>query len=319
MILVTGGAGYIGGITAAELLRLGRDVCVYDNLSRGHRDTVPDGAIFREANLGDTEALKRVFAELPIEAVMHFAGYALVGESMSDPALYFNNNVCNGLNLLNAAQEAGVSRFIFSSTCAIFADVDLEPLNETSPLGPDNPYGESKLIFEKTLEWYRKIHQMEVFSLRYFNACGADGSRGERHDPETHLIPLVLDAADGRRERIAIHGNDYPTADGTCIRDYIDVRDLADAHIAALDAAADAAGHYNLGSGTGYSVREVIATVERVTGFRVPVTVGPRRAGDPPIRIADPKLANEKLGWQAKRTLEDSVRSAWLFMQGSAS
>ncbi len=318
MILVTGGAGYIGGITAAALLRMGRDVCVYDNLSRGHRDAIPEGALFREADLGDAEALKRTFAELPIAAVLHFAGYALVGESMSDPGLYFRNNVCAGLNLLNAANDAGVSRFIFSSTCAIFADVDENPLRESSPLLPDNPYGESKLMFERALEWYSKIHAMEVFSLRYFNACGADGSRGERHEPETHLIPLVLEAAASRRDAVSVYGSDYPTVDGTCIRDYIDVRDLADAHIAALDAKTAEAGQYNLGTGRGFSVREVIATVERVTGRRVPVTVGPRRDGDPPIRVADPTLANEKLGWRAKRTLEDSVRSAWGFMQGSA-
>lgn len=319
MILVTGGAGYIGGIAAAELVRQGREVCVYDNLSCGHRDAVPDGALFREADLSDSEALKRTFAELPIDAVMHFAGYTLVGESMRNPALYFSNNVSNGLNLLEAAQAAGVRRFIFSSTCAIFADEHTRPLTESSSLKPANPYGESKLMFERILEWYRRIHGTETFILRYFNACGADGVRGERHEPETHLIPLALEAAAGKRESLVIYGDDYPTADGTAIRDYIHVSDLADAHIASLDAPAESAGPYNLGTGRGHSVKQVIATAERVTGRRIAVTIGPRRDGDSPIRVSDPTLANQRLGRRAERTLENAVQSAWEFMQRGAS
>ncbi len=229
MILVTGGAGYIGSITAAALVRQGRDVCVYDNLSRGYRDAVPDGALFRQADLSDCEELERTFAELPIEVVLHFASYIVVEESMRNPAVYFNNNVVGGLNLLHAAQSAGVRRFVFSSTAAIYDDADSEPLKETSPLKPANPYGESKLMFEQALEWYRKIYGTEAFIFRYFNVCGADGPRGERREPKTHLIPSVLETAAGRRESMVIHGDDYPTADGAAIRDYIHVNDLADA------------------------------------------------------------------------------------------
>ena len=318
MILVTGGAGYIGSVTAAALVRQGREVCVYDNLSRGYRDAVPEGALFREADLIDSAALKRTFAELPIEAVLHFASYILVAESMRNPAIYFDNNVVGGLNLLHAAQSAGVRRFVFSSTAAIYDDAAYEPLTETSRLKPANPYGESKLMFEQALEWYRKVHRMEAFVFRYFNVCGADGGRGERREPKTHLIPSVLEAVVGKRESVVIHGDDYPTADGAAVRDYIHVKDLVDAHIASLDAPAELAGQYNLGVGRGYSVKEVIAAAERVTGCRIPTVIGPRRDGDAAVRVSDPTLANRRLGWRAERTLEEAVKSSWEFMQRSS-
>ena len=320
MILVTGGAGYIGSITTAKLVSQGRDVCIFDNLSRGYRDAVPDGALFRHADLADRGELERAFAELPIEAVLHFASYIVVEESVRNPAIYFSNNVSNGLNLLQAAQSAGVRRFIFSSTAAVYDDAAPAPLKESSPLKPANPYGESKLMFEQMLEWYRRIYGTEAFTFRYFNVCGADGPRGERREPKTHLIPSVLESAAGKRESVVIHGNDYPTNDGSAIRDFIHVNDLADAHIAALDAPAELAGQYNLGVGRGHSVKEVIAAAERVTGRRIPSTTGPRRDGDSVMRVSDPTLANRRLGWKAERTLEEALRSSWEFMQryGSA-
>jgi len=315
MILVTGGAGYIGGVCAERLLELGYEVCVLDNLSRGFREVVPHKATFVEADLADREALDWTFREHPIEAVMHFAAYALVGESMEQPNLYFRNNFVNALNLLEAAQKAGVDRFIFSSTCAIFGDKVAPPIAEDAPKAPINPYGESKLCFERALEWNRRLSGLSYFALRYFNACGATPTRGERHEPETHLIPIVLDVAAGAREHIRILGDDYPTPDGTCIRDYVHVLDLADAHIAALEADGELSGGYNLGVGKGASVREVIDTARRVTGKDIREVVSPRRPGDPPELVADPRKVQEKLGWKPKLTLEDSVRSAWEFLE----
>ncbi|MBI1355960.1 MAG: UDP-glucose 4-epimerase GalE [Acidobacteria bacterium] len=315
MILVTGGAGYIGGITAEQLLARGYEVCILDNLSRGCRDVIPEGADFVEADLADQAALTRLFAERPIQAVMHFAAYALVGESMERPNLYFRNNFVSALNLLEAAQQAGVERFIFSSTCAIFGDKVAPPIGEDAPKKPINPYGESKLAFEKALEWTHRLHGLPFFALRYFNACGASPTRGERHEPETHLIPLVLRAAAGEMPAIKVFGNDYPTPDGTCIRDYVHVLDLADAHILALEAPAELAGGYNVGVGRGDSVREVIDTARRVTGKEIPEIAVARRPGDPPELVADSRKIQQKLGWKPQRTLEDSIRSAWEFKQ----
>ena len=313
MILVTGGAGYIGGVTAEQLLAQGREVCVLDNLSRGYRDAVPEGADFVEADLGDRDALARLFRERPIRAVMHFAAYALVGESMELPNLYFRNNFSYALQLLEAAQQAGVERFIFSSTCAIFGDQVAPPIAEDAPKNPINPYGESKLAFEKALEWTRRLHGMPYFALRYFNACGASPTRGERHEPETHLIPLVLRVAAGEAPAIKVFGNDYPTPDGTCIRDYVHVLDLAEAHIRALEAPAELAGGYNVGVGHGDSVREVIDMARLVTGREIPEVAVARRPGDPPELVADSRKIQQKLGWRPRRTLEDSIRSAWEF------
>jgi UDP-glucose 4-epimerase len=315
LILVTGGAGYIGGVTAEKLLHLGEDVVIYDNLSRGHSDAVPAAATFVEGEIGDREKLRETFRHYPISGILHFAAFALVGESMTDPALYFRNNLSAALTLLDESQTAAVERFIFSSTCAIFGDQNPSPIGETAPKSPINPYGESKLAFERALHWHHEIHGMAYFALRYFNACGATAERGERHEPETHLIPLVLEAAAGERDAIQILGDDYPTPDGTCIRDYIHVEDLADAHIAALKADAQLSGCYNLGTGRGHSVREVIDTARRVTEREIPTQVAPRRPGDPPELVADPGLVREKLGWTHRHDLESAIRSAWQFKQ----
>lgn len=313
MILVTGGAGYIGAIVSERLLAGGREVCVYDNLARGHRDAIPAGAELVEADLADADRLRTTFRDFPIKAVMHFAAYAMVGESMEQPLLYFRNNFANALNLLEAAQQAGVDRFVFSSTCAVYGDQVPVPIADGTPTNPINPYGESKLAFEKALEWSRRRLGLSYFALRYFNACGATAERGERHDPETHLIPVVLNVAAGEIDHVRILGDGYPTPDGTCIRDYIHVLDLADAHIRALEAPAELSGAYNLGTGEGASVRTVIDTARRVTGRDIREVVAPRRPGDPPELVADSARIREKLGWAPQHDLESAIRSAWEF------
>jgi UDP-glucose 4-epimerase len=313
MILVTGGAGYIGSIAAERLLERGFEVCVYDSLFRGYRDAVPDKAAFVEGDLADREKLRQVFREHSIDAVMHFAALAEVSESMRDASAYFRTNVGGALVLLDEAHAAGVKRFVFSSTCALFGGQAPSPIAESAPANPISPYGESKWLVERMLAWYRQVHGLTYFCLRYFNACGATAERGERHDPETHLIPLVLQAAAGERDAIKVYGSDYPTPDGTCVRDYIHVLDLADAHIATLDAPDELSGCYNAGTGRGNSVREVIDTVRRVTGREVREVAAPRRPGDAPELVADPALIRSKLDWQAKYSLEDAVCSAWEF------
>jgi UDP-glucose 4-epimerase len=313
MILVTGGAGYIGSVAAERLLERGFEVCVYDSLFRGYRDAVPQAAVFVEGDLADREKLSRIFREYPIDAVMHFAALAEVTESMRDAAGYFHNNVGGALALLEEAHDAGVKRFIFSSTCALFGDQVPSPIAEDAPANPISPYGESKWLVERALAWYRRVHGLTYFCLRYFNACGATAERGERHDPETHLIPLILQVAAGEREAIKVYGADYPTPDGTCVRDYIHVLDIADAHIATLEAPDELSGCYNAGTGRGNSVREVIDTVRRVTGREVREVAAERRPGDAAELVADPSRIRSKLGWQAKLALEDAVRSAWEF------
>ncbi len=313
MFLITGGAGYIGSVVAEQLLDLGDEVVIYDNLSRGYRDAVPEKAVFVEAELADRDRLAKVFKDYPITGVLHFAAFALVGESMEQAARYFHNNLGCALVLLEETQRAGVDRFVFSSTCAVFGDKNPPPIGEAANKAPINPYGESKLAVEKALAWYRHSHGLNYFALRYFNACGATELRGERHEPETHLIPLVFRAAAGESEGIRVMGTDYPTPDGTCIRDYIHVLDLAEAHILALRAAPDLSGCYNLGTGKGDSVREVIDTVRRVTGRDVSEIVAARRPGDPPELVADPSLAEEALDWRARLDLESAVTSAWEF------
>ena len=313
MILVTGGAGYIGSVASERLLGRGFEVCAYDSLFRGYRDAVPEAAIFVEGELADRAKLSRVFREYPIEAVMHFAALAEVTESMRDAAGYFRNNVGATLVLLEEARAAGVRRFVFSSTCALFGDQVPSPIAEDAPANPISPYGESKWLVERMLAWYRQVHGLTYFCLRYFNACGATAERGERHDPETHLIPLVLQVAAGEREAIKVYGSDYPTPDGTCVRDYIHVLDLADAHIATLEAADELSGCYNAGTGSGNSVREVIDTVRRVTGREIREVAAGRRPGDAPELVADPSRLRSKLGWEARFSLEDAVRSAWEF------
>jgi UDP-glucose 4-epimerase len=315
MILVTGGAGYIGSVVAERLLDLGHEVCVYDNLFRGNSDAVPGQAVFVQGDLADRELLRKVLRQYPIRAVMHFAALALVGESMREPGLYYDNNLCRPLVLLAEAQAAGVERFVLSSTAAVYGEKNPSPIGETASKEPINPYGQTKLALERALRWYREIHGIGYFCLRYFNACGATRQRGERHDPETHLIPLVLRAAAGESEGIRIFGSDYPTPDGTCIRDYIHVEDLADAHIAALGAAPELSGSYNAGTSHGHSVREVIETARRVTGRTIAEFVESRRPGDPPELVANPSLIQEKLGWKAKRSLEAAIQSAWEFKQ----
>ena len=313
MFLVTGGAGYIGSVVAEKVLDLGSEVVVYDNLSRGYRDAVPEKAVFVEAELADRNRLRQVFEDYPITGVLHFAALALVGESMEQAARYFHNNLGCALVLLEETQRAGVDRFVFSSSCAVFGDKNPPPINEAANKAPINPYGESKLAVEKALAWYRHSHGLNYFALRYFNACGATELRGERHEPETHLIPLVFRAAAGESEGIRVMGTDYPTPDGTCVRDYIHVEDLASAHILALRAAPDLSGCYNLGTGKGDSVREVIDTARRVTGRDIPEIVALRRPGDPPELVADPHLAEETLGWRAERDLESAIVTAWEF------
>jgi UDP-glucose 4-epimerase len=313
MILVTGGAGYIGSVAAERLLERGYEVCVYDSLFRGYRDAVPPRAAFVEADLADREMLRRVFREYPIQAVMHFAALAEVTESMRDAAGYFRNNVGGALVLLEETLAAGVRRFVFSSTCALFGDLNPSPIAEDATPNPISPYGESKWLVERMLAWYRQVHGLTYFALRYFNACGATAERGERHNPETHLIPLILQVATGEREAINVYGADYPTPDGTCVRDYIHVLDLADAHIATLEASEELSGCYNAGTGRGSSVREVIDTVRRVTGREIREIAAPRRPGDAAELVADPTRIQTKLGWKAKFGLEDAVRSAWEF------
>ena len=313
-VLLTGGAGYIGSVCTEELLNAGHQVTVYDNLSEGHRSAVDPRARFI---LGEPEKpgdiANAVKASAP-EAILHFAAFALVGESMTDPGKYFHNNVANGLKLLEAAVAGGVKKFIFSSTCATYGPPDRVPMTEDLPQRPINPYGESKLMFEKMLGWYREIHGLEFVAFRYFNAAGASEKLGEHHRVETHLIPRVLQVALGQLPHCEIFGTDYPTPDGTCIRDYIHIVDLAQAHILAL--APSARGFYNLGNGDGYSVREVVSTCETITGKKLPVIERPRRPGDPPRLVAAADKARRELGWQPKHPkLDDIVATAWRWHQ----
>ena len=315
-VLVIGGAGYIGSHTARALRRAGHGVVIFDNLSTGH-EFLADGFELVKGDVLDRSALDRVMPRA--DAVMHFAAHAYVGESVTNPRKYFRNNVEGGLSLLNAMLEAGVKKIIFSSTCAVYGDAARVPIQESTPRQPVNPYGVSKLFFEQALEAYDRAYGCRFVSLRYFNAAGADesGEIGELHDPETHLIPLALRAAAGLGPELCVFGSDYPTPDGTCIRDYIHVTDLADAHVKALDhlAAGTESFAVNVGTGKGHSVQEVITAVEEVTGQRVPRTIGPRRAGDPPALVADPAKAQALLQWKATRSLQDVVSTAWNWMQ----
>lgn len=308
--LVTGGAGYIGSVCVEELLNGGHEVVVFDNLSEGHRAAVDPRARFVRGCLSDPEDIFVALEASGADAVLHFAADALVGESMKDPGKYFRNNVANGLNLLEACVRAGVKKFVFSSTCATYGTPERVPIDEQLPQRPINPYGESKLIFERMLEWYRQIHGLEFVGFRYFNAAGASERFGEHHRIETHLIPNILKVPLGQAPSVSIFGTDYPTPDGTCVRDYIHLTDLADAHIRALEPGRT--GFYNLGNGDGYSVREVIAACEKVTGKSIPVVEQPRRPGDPPRLVAAANKAKTELGWIPKVTrLEDIVASAW--------
>jgi len=314
-ILVTGGAGYIGSHTAKALARAGYRPVTYDSLVYGHRHAVKWGP-FIEGDIADTAKLERVIQDEAIDAVVHFAAFAYVGESVTKPEIYFQNNVVGSLSLLDAMRHTGVKPIVFSSTCATYGMPDRMPITEDTLQRPINPYGETKLMIERALAWYGPAHDIRSVSLRYFNACGADpeGEIGEEHDPETHLIPLILDAALGKRAAIDVFGTDYPTPDGTAVRDYIHVQDLADAHVKALSYLFEggATTQVNLGTGTGNSVTEVIDAVERVTGRKVPKRLVARRAGDPPELVADPTKANALLGWKPKLSDIDSIiRTAW--------
>jgi UDP-glucose 4-epimerase len=313
-ILVVGGAGYIGSVCAELLLNEGHEVAILDNLSEGHRAAVDQRAHFLEAHLADRDGIAQAVARLRPDAVMHFAASALVGESMRDPSKYFRNNVANGLNLLDAMVAGDVRQIVFSSTCATFGLPERLPIDESLPQRPINPYGESKLAFEKILRWYDQIHGVRFISLRYFNAAGASEKFGEDHRCETHLIPNVLKVALRRQPHVEIFGTDYDTPDGTCIRDYIHILDLARAHILALGAPASAS--YNLGTGGGSSVREVIDACRKVTGKEIPVIEKPRRCGDPPRLIAASEKIKRELGWQPQfQALDTIVSSAWKWHQ----
>ena len=309
-IFVAGGAGYIGSICVEQLLNEGYEVAVFDNLTEGHRKAVDGRATFFQGDLADRSVLRRAFAEVKPDAVMHFAANALVGESMQNPSKYFRNNVANGINLLDMAVEFAVQKFVFSSTCATFGIPDRMPLDESLPQKPINPYGESKLMFETILRWYHEIHKLSFVALRYFNAAGASETFGEDHRIETHLIPNVLKVALGRKEAVEVYGTDYPTPDGTCIRDYIHILDLAQAHIRALHSPDTA--FYNLGTGGGSSVREVIEACRKVTGHAIPVIEKPRRPGDPPRLIAASDKIKAALGWNPRfQNILPIVESAW--------
>ncbi len=336
-IFVTGGAGYIGGTVAALFAEQGHSTVVFDNLSHGRRDLLPPGIEFIEGELADRQALESIFENArkqgqPFDAVLHFAALIEAGESMVHPELFFRNNTASTLSLLEAMLACGPKRLVFSSTAAVYGEPETIPIKEDARLAPTNPYGQSKLLVEEMLSWLNRIHGLRYASLRYFNVAGALESplgvtRGEAHDPETHLIPLVLDVALGRRPSIRIYGDDYPTPDGTCIRDYIHVSDLADAHILAL-AALDSDSKnqsraenqgpliYNLGNGQGFSVLEVIQSARRVTGHPIPAEIHPRRPGDPAVLVAGSEKAIRELGWKPRYTsLDDIIRTAWIWHQ----
>jgi len=309
-VLVTGGAGYIGSVTAEMLIKAGHETVVFDNFERGHRSAVDSRAAVLEGDLRDQTSIEKAMRDVQPAAVIHFAAYALVGESMEYPQKYFDNNVKGGINLAGAMLKNGVKRIIFSSTCATYGQPDKIPIKEDTPQKPTNPYGESKLMLEKILSWYGRIHGMQPVFLRYFNACGASGKFGEDHAPETHLIPNIMKVALGQKPALEIFGNDYETPDGTCIRDYIHIEDLAQAHILALTA--KQTGAFNLGTETGSSVQEVLQTARQITGKKITAEILPRRPGDPARLVADASNASAILGWHPTRSsLENIIASAW--------
>ncbi len=311
-ILVTGGAGYIGSATAEALLKAGHSVTVYDSLITGHRGAVPQGATFIEADLSDSHTLAKTLTDQQFEAVMHFAAFIEAGESMKEPGRFYHNNLCNSLALIETAIRAEVRRFVLSSTAAVYRS-SAEPLTEESSLAPTNVYGHTKLMIEQALDWYRQIHGLHFAALRYFNACGALPDRGEAHQPESHLIPLVLRVPLGQRDAAQIYGTDYPTPDGTCIRDYIHLADLVSAHLLALEGLSERDRLiYNLGSGNGYSVREVIESARRVTGHAIPATEMPPRPGDAARLVASSQKIKRELGWKPEHDdLHEIIASAW--------
>lgn len=315
-LLVTGGAGYIGSITAAHLLAAGHEVAVFDNLSKGHMQAVPPGARFVEGDLLNEQQLRQALST-GFDGVLHFAALSLVGESVQQPERYYRNNVCGTLNLLDAMRAAGIPRLVFSSTAAVYGEPDIIPIPETAIPRPTNPYGGSKQAVDQMIGFEAAAHGLAAVSLRYFNVAGASGGLGEAHHPETHLIPLVLQAAAGERPAVQIYGTDYPTPDGTAIRDYIHIDDLARAHLLALDSArASEHSIYNLGNGRGFSVREVIEAARAVTGQSIEAVEAPRRAGDPPILVASSQKIQQELGWvPQKPELATMIADAWQWRQ----
>ena len=317
--LVTGGAGYVGSVVVEELIAAGAErVVVLDDLSKGHAAAVTTPATFVQGDVCDGALVRRICEENGIDAVVHMAASSLVGESVTAPKKYYANNVTKGLALLDALVDAGVKRFVFSSTAATYGEPEVVPITEDLPTAPTNPYGETKLALERALGWYQRAYGLSFAALRYFNAAGATQRNGEQHDPETHLIPIVLDVARGRRREVAIFGDDYATPDGTCIRDYIHVSDLARAHVLAIAGMQkNAARVYNLGcGGAGYSVRQVIQVAEQVTGRPIRAVVAPRRAGDPPALVASSDRIREELGWQpARGELATIVEDAWRWLE----
>jgi len=316
-VMVTGGAGYIGSIVSEELMRDGHEVVVYDNLQEGHLGAVVEGAPFIQADLLDGDLLRDMLKVYRIEAVVHLAADSLVGESMKDPAKYYCNNVTAGLSLLRAMKDCKVNRIVFSSTAAVYGEPEKQPVEEDYPTNPTNPYGETKLAFERALRWHEAAYGIRYVILRYFNAAGASRLFGEAHEPETHLIPIICQAAAGKRSHVVIYGDDYPVRDGTCVRDYVHVLDLARAHILALSVLNDRSAIYNLGcGGEGYSVREVIDAASEVTGVEIPVEVGPRRAGDPAMLVASSEKIRQELGWRPQwQDLRAMIESTWNWMQ----
>lgn len=322
MILVVGGAGYIGSHLVKELVEK-EEVVILDNLSTGHREAIDRRAIFVKGDLGDPEDLKMIFSSYPIKAVMHFAANSLVGESVVDPLKYYENNVASTITLLKMMLKFNIKNFIFSSTAATYGIPNVDLIDETTPTAPINPYGQSKLMVEQILADFSKAYDLHYVVLRYFNAAGAykTAEIGESHNPETHLIPIVLQHLAGKREKISVFGSDYETADGTCVRDYIHVTDLANAHILALEALLNGskeAETYNLGNGLGYSVKEVIETCEKITGKKATVEMAPRRAGDPAMLVASSQKIFTELGWKAERNLEAIIENAWKWHQNQA-
>jgi UDP-glucose 4-epimerase len=316
-VLVTGGAGYVGGTVATILMQAGHNVTILDNLCHSKRDELPAGAAFVKADIADRPRVESLLRDLKPDGVLHFAALIEAGESMQKPEIYFRNNTASTLSLLEAMLATGTKKIVFSSTAAVYGEPKSTPILETADLAPTNAYGESKLLVEHMLRWFNRIHGLRYVSLRYFNVAGALPGRGEAHEPETHIIPLILDVALGRREKIYIFGGDYDTPDGTCIRDYIHVADLADAHILALAALSQ---HdrmiYNLGNGNGFSVKQVIEAARRVTGHPIPVEIKPRRDGDPARLVASSEQAKTNLGWQPRHlALDDILASAWAWHQ----
>jgi UDP-glucose 4-epimerase len=312
-VLVTGGAGYVGSVCCAELLEAGHSVVVVDDLSTGFREAVPPGIPLHESDIADPRAMRFLFSENKFDAVFHFAAKALVPESVSNPGIFFQQNVAGGISFLEAVRAAGVKKFVFSSSAAVYGAPQTIPIDEEHAKQPTNSYGETKLMLERALEWYARSYHWSVVALRYFNAAGATEAAGERHEPETHIIPLLLQTAACERDFFTLYGDDYSTPDGTCVRDYVHVSDIAAAHLLALDAMKTwGMTPYNIGCGQGYSVREVISAVEDVTGRRIPLRIAPRRAGDPAVLCANPAKIKRELGWIPSHSqLATIIESAW--------